>query len=122
MEYIMSKCIMYDDIETCPLTNPNIHGCGPYCKEYVKRTPVGPSSVTKSDAIHPNHYKRYSVEVIDQMIAIYGTEAAAIHCELTAFTYRARLGYKDDIEQDLKKEKWYLDKCHELREVIKNDH
>lgn len=67
------------------------------------------------DPINPSHYKSYSVETIDMMIAIYGKEKTAIHCELTAFKYRQRLGKKDSLEQDLAKEKWYLEKAKELR-------
>ena len=67
------------------------------------------------DPINPNHYKSYSVETIDMMVSIYGKEKTAIHCELTAFKYRQRLGKKDSLEQDLAKEKWYLDKAKELR-------
>lgn len=69
----------------------------------------------ENDPINPDHYKSYSVETIDMMIAIYGKEKVAIHCELTAFKYRQRLGKKDNLEQDLGKEKWYLDKAKELR-------
>jgi len=71
------------------------------------------------DRINPDHYKQYSVETIDMMIAIYGIESVIIHCELTAFKYRQRLGHKDSIEQDMAKEKWYLDKASEL--IIKRD-
>lgn len=69
----------------------------------------------ENDPINPGHYKSYSVECIDMMVAIYGNEKVAIHCELTAFKYRMRAGKKDSIEQDLAKEKWYLDKVAELR-------
>ena len=68
-----------------------------------------------NDPINPDHYKSYSVETIDMMVAIYGKEKVAIHCELTAFKYRQRLGKKDSLEQDLAKEKWYLEKAKELR-------
>ena len=66
---------------------------------------------------HPNHYNNYSVEVIDMIIKIYGKEAAAQWCEITALKYRMRLGTKPEnsIEQDLAKEKWYLDKAKELK-------
>lgn len=70
--------------------------------------------IVNDDPINPDHYKSYSVETIDMMIAIYGKEKVATHCELTAFKYRQRLGKKDSIEQDMKKEKWYLDKAKEL--------
>ena len=65
---------------------------------------------------YPARYNQYSVEAIDMMIAIWGPEKTADWCEMTAFKYRMRLGHKDDIEQELAKEKWYLDKAKELRE------
>ena len=66
---------------------------------------------------NPSHYNNYSKEVIDMMIDIYGTENTRIFCEMNAFKYRMRMGTKPDnsIEQDLKKEKWYLNKAKELR-------
>lgn len=66
---------------------------------------------------HPNHYNNYSVEVIDMMIRIYGKEKVADWCELNAFKYRLRMGNKENnpIEQDLAKERWYLNKAKELR-------
>lgn len=73
---------------------------------------------TANTPINPAHYKSYSVETIDMMVAIYGKEKVGIHCELTAFKYRQRLGKKDSLEQDLAKEQWYLDKAKELRSTI----
>ena len=67
------------------------------------------------DPINPAHYKSYSVETIDMMVAIYGKEKVAIHCELTAFKYRMRAGKKGDVSVCLKKENWYLNKAKELR-------
>lgn len=66
---------------------------------------------------HPKHYNNYSVEVIDMMERIYGTKDTIAFCEMNAFKYRMRLGTKPDnsIEQDLAKEKWYIDKAKELR-------
>lgn len=67
---------------------------------------------------HPTHYNSYSVECIEMMECIWGTESAALWCEMTAFKYRMRLGNKPDnpIDQDLAKEAWYLAKAKELRE------
>ena len=76
------------------------------------------SSVSENyDYINPNHYKQGSKEVIDMMVAIYGKEAVASHCEITAFKYRMRLGNKPDqpIERDFEKCKWYESKAKELR-------
>lgn len=55
------------------------------------------------------------------MEAIYGVEATIIFCEMTAFKYRMRVGTKPDnsVEQDLQKERWYLNKAKELRAKIK---
>ena len=63
---------------------------------------------------HPKHYNQYPVEVIDMMIRIWGEEATRTFCLLNAFKYRMRVGHKDDTQSDLAKEKWYLDKAHEL--------
>ncbi len=48
---------------------------------------------------------------------IYGDVNTALWCEMTALKYRLRMGTKDDnpIEQDLAKERWYLNKAKELR-------
>ena len=70
----------------------------------------------KKDAINPDHYKQYPIESIDMMILIWGKEKTKDFCLMTAFKYRMRLGHKDNIEQELNKEKWYLDKAKELSE------
>lgn len=66
---------------------------------------------------HPKHYNNYSVEVIDMMVSI---EATATWCEMTAFKYHMRVGTKPDnpVEQDLDKERWYLNKVKELRSKL----
>ena len=67
---------------------------------------------------HPTHYNQYDIEVIDMIIRIWGPEAAALWCDITAFKYRMRMGTKPDnsIEQDIKKEQWYLNKSKEIKE------
>ena len=69
---------------------------------------------------HPSHYNQYDIEVIDMIIKIWGPEAAALWCDITAFKYRMRMGTKPDnsIEQDIKKEQWYLNKAKEIRANI----
>lgn len=60
---------------------------------------------------HPNHYNVYDVEVLDMMAAIWGNEAVALWCKMTAFKYRMRMGYKKgvDITFDFKKEQECLE-------------
>ena len=69
---------------------------------------------------HPTHYNQYDIEVIDMIIRIWGPEIAALWCDITAFKYRMRMGTKPDnsIEQDIKKEQWYLNKSKEIRENL----
>lgn len=75
---------------------------------------------------HPQHYNNYEYEVIDMMRKIYGDEKTAIFCELNAFKYRMRMGTKptSPINEDLKKEQWYLKKKKEIlnnKIIIKTD-
>lgn len=63
---------------------------------------------------HPKHYNNYPIEVIDMMLSIWGVENTINFCLMNAFKYRMRLGLKDNIEQDLAKEQWYLNKANEL--------
>lgn len=66
---------------------------------------------------HPKHYNKYDVECIEMMRRIWGDDAVAIWCKLTAFKYRMRLGEKpgNSIKQDLNKEKYYLDYAKKLK-------
>lgn len=72
---------------------------------------------------HPSHYNRYSVEVIEMMIRIYGPQKTFDFCEMNAFKYRMRMGTKPgtDIKQDLEKENWYIKKAKEIKEQYKID-
>lgn len=69
----------------------------------------------------PKHYNQYDVETIDMMERIWGIEKTITFCELNAFKYRMRLGFKDEMEQDFKKEQWYLSKVNELRNKMNID-
>lgn len=77
---------------------------------------VNNSEKTYEHVNHPSHYNNYDVEVIDMMKRIWGIEDTIRWCEMTAFKYRMRMGTKpgNTLEQDLKKEKWYLDKKKDL--------
>lgn len=59
---------------------------------------------------HPSHYNNYSVEVVEMARRIWGDEAMKTAAEITAFIYRMRAGLKEgnSIEQDFKKEAWWL--------------
>lgn len=66
---------------------------------------------------HPSHYNSSSIETIEKMRRIWGDDATALWCEMTAFKYRDRVGNKPDnsIEQEVGKIKWYESKAKELR-------
>ncbi len=68
---------------------------------------------------HPKHYNKYSIEVIEMMRRIYGDEATAVWCEMTAFKYRMRAGTKPDqpAQQDYDKETWYLNYAKKLKNI-----
>ena len=79
-------------------------------------------SVDKYENVnHPEHYNNYDVEAIEMMERIWGPEETAIFCKLNAFKYRMRMGTKptSPIEEDIKKEKWYIKKYHELLNKLK---
>jgi selenocysteine lyase/cysteine desulfurase len=69
---------------------------------------------------HPSYYNQYPIEVIDMMERIFGLENTELWCVMTAFKYRMRMGHKDDIQQDMEKEQWYLRRAESLRYRQKN--
>jgi hypothetical protein len=71
----------------------------------------------KYDMINPDHYKKWSVEVIVMMERIWGTQKTIDYCEMTAFKYKMRVGEKpgQSVQQELDKAQWYLSKAAELR-------
>jgi hypothetical protein len=73
------------------------------------------------DFVNPEHYKRGSMEVIDMMKLLWGTEALILHCEMTSFKYRMRAGTKPDqpIERELEKARWYDEKAKKLRNELR---
>lgn len=73
------------------------------------------------DFVNPEHYKQGSMEVIDMMKLLWGTEALILHCEMTEFKYRMRLGRKPDqpTDRDLQKALWYQDKAKKLRNELR---
>jgi len=83
-----------------------------------KRPPILVRTDTREDVINPSHYKQYPFEAIEMMEKIWGPEKTAWYCEMTAFKYRMRLGHKDGVDQEMGKEKWYLDKAKELKGKI----
>lgn len=87
----------------------HVMGCDPFTSQHDNTKPY--------NHINPSHYKRYSHEVIDMMVKIYGLEAVALYCEMNAFKYTMRVGMKPDqpIERDVEKRDWYLNKSAELR-------
>mgnify|MGYP002851912289 CR=1 FL=1 len=67
----------------------------------------------------PEHYASTSIECIDAMIETQGKEVVIDFCICNAFKYLWRRNKKNGIE-DLRKCKWYIDKCVELLEQEDN--
>ena len=70
-----------------------------------------------------NHPKHYNIEgrkeCIEEMIDKWGTGFVALWCEMTAYKYEYRAGWKDNstMEEDNKKREWYLNKAKELNTI-----
>lgn len=85
-------------------------------KEYWQIVKEDAKDISKKEAVnHPSHYNQYDVEVLEMMKRIWGEDAVKNFCKLNAFKYRMRAGHKDDVEQDLAKEKFYLDYFAQLK-------
>jgi len=70
---------------------------------------------------HPNYYNSYPIEAINMAIKIWGVEKMIDVCYVTAFFYRMRAGKKDDINIDLAKEQWWINKAKELEQIDINN-
>ena len=83
---------------------------------HVGKYPI--SNLFTSGVNHPSHYNHGGMETIDKMIKLYGIEKVKAFCELNAFKYRDRAGYKGSsdsaIARDINKALWYENKLKEL--------
>ena len=84
-----------------------------------ENTQVNEMEKSNNVTSHPSYYNLYPIETIDMMERIFGTDATRLWCIMTAFKYRMRMGYKDDINVDMQKEQWYLKKADELLTKLK---
>ena len=75
---------------------------------------VDTSLPTPDPVNSPAHYTQGRTEVFDMMLAIWGAEKVKTYCEINAFKYRMRAGYKADAVQDIEKAKWYETKAKTL--------
>lgn len=67
--------------------------------------------IPEKDNINPNHYKSStSLECIEAMEIVFGTEAVMHFCVLNAFKYIWRWKNKNG-DEDLHKALWYLNKA-----------
>ncbi len=87
----------------------------PKIKLDIKHNDTSDLKFNKSNIFdHPKYYNKYSIEAVDMATKIWGKDAMRQCAEITAFFYRMRAGYKDNIVNDLNKEKWWLDKAKTL--------
>ena len=69
----------------------------------------------KEDYTHPSYYNQGDIECIDAMISAKGLTKVMNWLECNAFKREWRLGLKDDIDDEITKIKWELDKYLELK-------
>lgn len=121
-------------VSACPADYPYLHdkmclndydGVTGYCTEANEEKCAecwNREFVPAADAVnHPEHYKRYKHECIDEMIALFGVDAVKAFCRCNAYKYRYRAGAKGDAAEDLKKAEWYMDKLMELEGVTNGE-
>lgn len=69
----------------------------------------------ESDMVNePPHYRQHAMECFDEMVEVFGVEAAKSYCKCAAWKYRYRAPYKGKFEEDNAKADWYLKKLSEL--------
>jgi len=74
---------------------------------------------TKDNVNHPSHYeKSCSLECIDVMEAMFGSEYLIIFCLMNAFKYLWRHKNKNGME-DLNKANWYLNEAIKTLNYLK---
>lgn len=70
---------------------------------------------TEPDMVNePPHYRQHAMECFDEMVEVFGVEAAKSYCKCAAWKYRYRAPYKGKFEEDNAKADWYLKKLSEL--------
>ena len=91
-----------------------LDSCWSICDDVVAWMPLPePYSEEKqsgllSDVNHPSHYNLPGrKECIVEMLETFGVQKTKAFCELNAYKYRYRAGWKGDKEKDLAKADWY---------------
>ena len=76
---------------------------------------VKQEGASESDMVNePPHYRQHAMECFDEMVEVFGVEAAKSYCKCAAWKYRYRAPYKGKFEEDNAKADWYLKKLSEL--------
>lgn len=63
---------------------------------------------------HPKHYETGKFECIEVMEEVFGAEAVREFCLCNAFKYLYRCKRKENMEQDVDKAMWYLERFRSL--------
>lgn len=71
---------------------------------------------------HPSHYETGKYQCIDVMEEVFGTEDVKAFCLGNAFKYLYRAKHKVNMEEDMKKCAWYVNKWIELNAKEREDH
>lgn len=70
---------------------------------------------TESDMVNePPHYRQHAMRRIDEMVEVFGVEAAKAYCKFAACNYRYRAPFKGKFEEDNAMADLYLKKLAEL--------
>lgn len=72
---------------------------------------IGPMITVKDTTdkqLNPDHYRSGKLQIIEQMLILFGLDAVKTFCLLNAFKYHSRAGLKGDAILDHKKADWYM--------------
>lgn len=106
----LSGGIRIDEPDYCPVYNGSIE-----CERCWNRQVPSTMPTNTETVNHPEHYNREGgMECIDEMVLVFGKEAAMNFCLLNVWKYRFRAADKNG-EEDLEKSDWYMAKYAELK-------
>ncbi|WP_305153368.1 DUF3310 domain-containing protein [uncultured Dubosiella sp.] len=80
-------------------------------KIVVDPSKIGPTITVKDTSdkqLNPDHYKSGKLQVIEQMLIVFGLDAVKTFCLLNAFKYHSRAGLKGSAIIDHQKADWYM--------------
>lgn len=115
---IEEHCCQTPTCEACPLDK--FMREGERCFGEGAKIERNYALITKDEHVdHPAHYQG-KYECIDEMVAMFGTEAVIDFCRCNVYKYRYRAKAKGG-EEDIEKAEWYMGKLMDLQNQFEEE-